>query len=48
MEKEIWKPIKGYEGLYDVSNFGRVKMLKRVTAFGCSTKNLSRSDKEAV
>lgn len=38
MEKEIWKPIKGYEGLYDVSNFGRVKMLKRVTAFGCATK----------
>ena len=22
---EIWKPIKGYEGLYDVSNLGRVK-----------------------
>lgn len=24
---EIWKPIKGYEGLYEVSNFGRVKSL---------------------
>lgn len=23
--KEVWKPIKGYEGLYDISNFGRVK-----------------------
>ena len=23
--QEIWKPIKGYEGLYEVSNFGRVK-----------------------
>lgn len=22
---EIWLPIKGYEGLYDVSNFGRVR-----------------------
>ena len=22
---EIWKPIKGFEGLYEVSNFGRVK-----------------------
>ncbi len=22
---EIWKPIKGYEGLYDVSNYGRVR-----------------------
>lgn len=28
-EKEIWKDIKGYEGLYQVSNFGRVKSVKR-------------------
>lgn len=27
---EIWKPIAGYEGLYEVSNFGRVKSLKRL------------------
>lgn len=26
-EKEIWKDIKGYEGLYQVSNLGRVKRL---------------------
>lgn len=26
---EIWKDIKGYEGLYQVSNFGRVKSLDR-------------------
>ncbi|WP_339008567.1 NUMOD4 motif-containing HNH endonuclease [Fusobacterium varium] len=26
---EIWKDIKGYEGLYQVSNFGRVKSLER-------------------
>lgn len=26
---EIWKDIKGYEGLYQVSNFGRVKSLAR-------------------
>lgn len=24
---EIWKPIKGYEGLYEVSDYGRVKSL---------------------
>ena len=24
--KEIWKDIKGYEGLYQVSNFGRIKL----------------------
>lgn len=25
---EIWKPIKGYEGLYEVSNLGHVKSVK--------------------
>lgn len=25
MLQEEWKPIKGYEGLYEISNFGRVK-----------------------
>lgn len=29
MENEIWKDIKGYEGLYQVSNFGIVKSLDR-------------------
>lgn len=29
MENEVWKPIIGYEGLYEVSNKGRVKSLKR-------------------
>lgn len=29
--KEIWKDIKDYEGLYQVSNFGRVKSLPRNT-----------------
>lgn len=28
--KEIWKPIKGYEGYYDVSNLGRVRSLPRM------------------
>lgn len=27
--KEIWKDVNGYEGLYQVSNFGRVKSLPR-------------------
>lgn len=26
--KEVWKPVKGYEGLYEVSNLGRVKSSK--------------------
>ena len=23
--KEVWKPIEGYEGLYDISNYGMIK-----------------------
>ena len=29
MAEEIWKPIKGYEGYYEVSNLGRVRSLER-------------------
>lgn len=29
LPNEIWKDIKGYEGLYQVSNYGRVKSLDR-------------------
>ena len=28
--KEIWKPVKGYETFYEVSNKGRVRSLDRV------------------
>lgn len=30
IKEEIWKPIKGYEGLYEVSNMGRVRSLDKV------------------
>ena len=29
MNEEIWKPIEGYEGLYEVSNTGRVRSIDR-------------------
>ena len=29
MKNEVWKDIKGYEGLYQVSSFGRVRSLDR-------------------
>lgn len=29
MEKEIWRAIKGYEDLYEVSNYGKVRSLFR-------------------
>ena len=28
--KEVWKDIKGYEGLYQVSNLGRIKSVDRI------------------
>lgn len=42
--KEEWKPIKGYEGLYEVSNCGRVKSLKR--KFVSHSKNGKEYEKE--
>lgn len=30
MTNEIWLPIKGYEGLYEISNNGKVKSLARI------------------
>lgn len=29
LTKEIWKPIIGYEGLYEISNYGDVKSLEK-------------------
>lgn len=34
MEEEIWKNIKGYEGLYQISNLKRIKSLKRISYNG--------------
>lgn len=34
---EIWKDIEGYEGLYQVSNLGRVKSLERRVASKCGS-----------
>lgn len=31
---EIWMPVAGFDGLYEVSNYGRVKSLKRNTTRG--------------
>lgn len=32
MQEEIWKDIPGYEGLYQVSNLGKVRSLDRIVA----------------
>lgn len=34
MTKEVWKPIKGFEGLYEISNLGRLKSLAKKPAIG--------------
>lgn len=31
---ETWRPVAGYEGLYEVSDFGRVRSLPRATTAG--------------
>jgi hypothetical protein len=31
---EIWKPVVGYEGVYEVSNLGRVRSLDRIVSNG--------------
>ena len=33
--QEVWMPIPGYEGKYEVSNLGNVKSLKRKVTFKC-------------
>lgn len=40
--KEVWKPIAGYEGLYEVSNAGRVRSLDR------DVKGKGKTGKDAV
>ena len=34
LKTEIWKPVKGYEGLYEVSNMGNVRSLDRHSMWG--------------
>ena len=34
MAKEIWKPVVGFEGCYEVSSFGRVRSLSRTDRHG--------------
>ena len=38
MENEIWKEIPGYEGLYEVSNYGQIRSIKRLEKCGNKTR----------
>lgn len=44
-EREIWKDIEGFEGLYQVSNMGRVRSLDRVDLQGRRLKGKVLADK---
>lgn len=40
--QEVWKPIDGFEGLYEVSNLGRVKSLDRYVDNGHGSTRLAK------
>lgn len=39
-DKEFWKDIQAYEGLYQISNFGRIKRLERESKYKHSKRGL--------
>ncbi len=39
--EEIWKDVVGYEGLYQVSNMGRIRSLSHITKCGNYTRTTS-------
>ena len=43
IQKEAWKDIEGYEGLYQISNFGNVKSLEKYVnhSSGCGTRTVN-------
>lgn len=48
---EIWRPIVGYEGLYEVSNYGRIRSSERVEVMPHprnQDKTLTRRHKEKI
>jgi predicted GNAT superfamily acetyltransferase len=40
--EEIWKNIQGYEGLYQVSNLGRIKSLEKTVTISYGTKRFQK------
>ena len=39
---EVWKPVVGYEGLYEISNYGRLKSLSRKSGFNTLDESIKR------
>lgn len=40
--KEMWRPIRGYENLYEVSNLGKVRSLDRLVNSKCRSTRLAK------
>lgn len=47
-KEEIWKPIEGYEGYYEVSNLGKVRSVDRYITYNICKKIAIRHQKEVV
>lgn len=47
-DMEIWKSVVGYEGTYEVSNFGRVKSIARIVKWGNQWGDFSRALAETI
>lgn len=48
LEGEVWRDIKGYEGVYQVSNLGRVKSLARIVTMRNQVCTYSVHKKECI
>lgn len=44
-EVEIWKDVIGYEGMYEISNLGRVKSLERTVTLGANGHKMTHPTK---
>ena len=46
--KEVWKEIKGFEGVYNVSNLGRVMRIKPTKGFAVSKKIKTKNNSKYI
>lgn len=48
MINEIWKPVKDFEGYYEISNFGRVKSLEKFNSIRSKDRTVGYMRKERI
>ena len=46
--KKIWKPVEGFEGFYEVSNYGEIKSLTRTVPYTKYSPNGTKTIKERI